>query len=61
MNKHMNVYVFLYSSHQHNCLQKKPAAFPRTAVSWLFHLVKQKLSSEAVKLEEFRKNKYAVK
>lgn len=41
--------------------EKNPAAFPPTAVSWLFPLVKQKLSSEVAKLEEFKKNKYEVK
>lgn len=56
-----SVYVFLYGSHRHICLLKKSAAFLLTAVSWLFLVVKQKLSSKVVKLEEFKKNKHAVK
>lgn len=55
MQKDVILYVFLYSSHQPVCLQTKPVAFPLTDVSWLFHLVKQKLSSKVVKLEEFKK------
>lgn len=53
-------HAFLNSSHWHICLLKKHAVFPLTAVCWLFLPVKQKLSSEVVKLEEFEKNKYAI-
>lgn len=51
----------IYSSQQHICLLKKSAAFAPAAGSRPFLVVKQKSSSKVVKLEEFKKNKQAVK